>query len=141
MKALSHTLLPRIGNSYKFIFTYFTYIVTYVAIIVFGIGCLFHSSQSYAATHIITQSAEQFSEPFLKIETNDTIKFVNLDTVNHRLVFSYKGQQDKLAMIKPGESQDVVLDKSGIYDISCANHPDMKMTVYIPFVLKISNRQ
>jgi len=156
MKALPHSLLsgkedPRNfrfdgNNTYLnyrayFTYTYFTYIVSYVAVFIFSLSLIFLSTVSLAATHIITQSGEQFSEPFIKIENNDTIKFVNLDTVNHRLVFSYKGQQDKLTMIKPGESQDVVLDKSGIYDISCANHPDMKMTVYIPYVLKISNRK
>jgi len=129
MKAMSQLIIPKVVSCYL------TYVITYV----FCFGFLFGSSPCAAATHIITQSGIEFSEPFLKIESNDTIKFVNLDTVNHRLIFSYKGQQEKLAMIKPGESQNVVLDKSGIYDVSCTNHPTMKMTVYVPYVLKLSN--
>jgi plastocyanin len=96
------------------------------------------SISAQADTHIITQEHMEFSDIFLKMENNDTIKFVNLDTVNHRLVFSYKGQEEKLAWIKPGDSQEVLLDRSGIYDVHCLNHPEMKLTVFIPHVASLT---
>jgi len=130
-------IIQRYGEAMKNSFYYVP--VKLISAFAFAFFILFNSSPCTAATHVVTQTGLEFSEVFLKMENNDTIKFVNLDTVNHRLIFAYKGRQEQLAMIKPGESQDVVLDKSGVYDVSCANHPNMKLTVYIPYVLKISN--
>lgn len=91
-----------------------------------------------ASTFTIKQENHKFSEMYLKIENNDTLKFVNLDTVNHRLVFSHKGEQEHMGAIKPGSSQEVTFTHSGIYDIQCKHHPEMKLTVFIPHVVKLS---
>ena len=91
-----------------------------------------------AETHVITQDQKKFSDIFLKMENNDTIKFVNLDTVKHRLVFTHKGHQRQLHAIDPGKAQELTLPDSGIYDIQCRHHPEMKLTVFIPYVAKVT---
>lgn len=103
------------------------------------LSCLcFSAAPVYADTHVITQANHKFSDIFLKMQSNDTIKFVNLDTVNHRLVFTYKGRKEKLSPLEPGNSQEIVLDSAGIYDVYCLNHPEMKMTVFIPYVANLT---
>lgn len=106
------------------------------------IGIVFSSSlaTNVMAANIFTvkQQDHKFSEMYLKIENNDVLKFVNLDSVNHRLVFSHKGEQEHMGAIEPGNSQEVTFSRSGIYDIQCKHHPEMKLTVFIPHVVKLS---
>ena len=91
-----------------------------------------------ADTHVITQQEKKFSDVFLKIENNDIIKFVNLDTVKHRLVYSHRGHQEQLQAVEPGKEQEITFSDPGIYDIQCKHHPEMKLTVYIPYVVKLT---
>lgn len=86
----------------------------------------------------IQQKDHKFSELFVKVKNNDVIKFVNLDTVNHRLVFSHKGRQEQMNAIEPGKSQEVTLSNSGIYDVQCKHHPEMKLTIFVPYSAKLT---
>lgn len=86
----------------------------------------------------INQKDHKFSELFLKIKNDDVLKFVNLDSVNHRLVFTHKDQQEQMNTIKPGKSQEVTFKSPGIYDIQCKIHPEMKLTIFIPYVAKLT---
>ena len=91
-----------------------------------------------ADTHIITQQHKKFSDMFVKMENDDVLKFVNLDSVKHRLIFTHKGRQEQLHSIEPGKEQEITLHDSGIYDIQCKHHPSMKLTVYVPHVVKMT---
>ena len=86
----------------------------------------------------INQKDHKFSEMFVKVKNNDVIRFVNLDSVNHRLVFMHKGQQEQMNDIKPGKSQEVSFSQPGIYDVVCKIHPEMKLTIFIPYVANLS---
>lgn len=88
----------------------------------------------------VQQKDHKFSELFLKVKNNDTIKFVNLDSVNHRLVFSHKGRQEQMNAIKPGDSQEISFSHSGIYDVQCIHHPEMKLTIFVPYVAKLTKK-
>jgi len=98
------------------------------------------TSSVNAETRVVTQDDKQFSDMFIKLNNNDTIKFVNLDSVKHRLVFSHKGQEEKLSEISPGNSQELMLAEPGVYDIHCMHHPEMKLTVFIPYVVNLTKK-
>lgn len=85
--------------------------------------------------HVIQQKDHQFSELFLKMKNDDVLKFVNMDNVKHRLVFSHKGKQEVMNSIKPGTTQEVTFSQSGLYDVQCQHHPEMKLTIFIPYPL------
>ena len=88
--------------------------------------------------YTIKQKDLKFSELFVKLKSDDVIKFVNLDSVNHRLVFSHKGQQEQMNAITPGSSQEITFSHSGIYDVQCKHHPEMKLTIFVPYVANLT---
>lgn len=92
-----------------------------------------------AKEHVVTEKGMAFSELFLKIEHDDVVKFVNKDTVNHKLVFSHHSLESIETVLAPGESQTIVFSKPGVYDITCNIHPNMKMTVFVPHVDVVLN--
>lgn len=93
-----------------------------------------HAKDSYT----IKQQDHQFSELFIKVKSEDVIKFVNLDSVDHRLIFRHKGQQEQLKAITPGSSQEITFSHAGIYDVQCQHHPEMKLTIFIPYVANLN---
>lgn len=98
------------------------------------------SIPALAREHIVTQEATSFSELFLKIEHDDVVKFVNLDSVNHKLTLSHHKLSSIETVLAPGESQSIVFSKPGVYDVICHIHPSMKMTVYVPHVDVVLNQ-
>lgn len=91
-------------------------------------------------SYTVKQKDRKFSELFLKLKNKDVIKFVNLDSVNHRLIFTHKGQQEQLNAITPGGSQEVTFSHSGIYDVQCKHHPEMKLTIFVPYVANMTKK-
>jgi len=87
---------------------------------------------------IVEQKDHKFSELFLKIKNDDVLRFVNLDTVNHKLEFTHKGQHEVMNEIEPGSSQEITFSQAGIYDVHCKNHPEMSMTIFIPHVVNLT---
>jgi len=95
-----------------------------------------------ALEHIVTQGENQFSELFVKVESNDVIKFVNLDSVNHKLTFTFKEQKEIFSELSPGMAQVVEFSRPGVYDIQCDIHPGMRLTVFVPHLTNVKrNRQ
>ncbi len=90
-----------------------------------------------AQEHVITQENNKFSEVFMKLENNDKIKIVNLDSVNHKIAFLYKDEEQFVADLKPGMSQTIELKSPGIYDIRSPANPEMQLTVYVPHAVKM----
>jgi len=107
-----------------------------------GLIGLLYMNTAGALEHIITQGENQFSELFVKVESNDVIKFVNLDSVDHKLTFTYKAQKETFSELSPGQAQVVEFSRSGVYDIQCDIHPQMRITVFVPHLNDIKrNRQ
>lgn len=90
-------------------------------------------------SHTVQQKDHKFSELFLKVKNNDVIKFVNLDSVNHKLIFSHKGRQEHMNAIEPGKTQEISFSHSGIYDVQCKHHPEMKLTIFVPYAAKLTS--
>ncbi|NOZ53177.1 MAG: hypothetical protein GXP08_08555 [Gammaproteobacteria bacterium] len=98
-----------------------------------GFLVIISTTWAYAREHVVKQEGHQFSDLFLKLENNDVIRFVNLDSVNHKLTFSYKEDKELFTDIGPGASQIIEFGSPGVYDVECHLHPDMKLTVFIPY--------
>jgi len=96
-------------------------------------------TEAYTQEYVVKQESQQFSELFLKIDNNDVIKFVNLDSVIHKLSFSYKERTQSFTDIGPGGSQTVEFNQPGVYDIQCHLHPDMRLTVFVPYSYNSKN--
>lgn len=94
-------------------------------------------STAAASEHIITQEGNQFSQVFLKVENNDIIRFVNHDSVKHQIRFSHKGRDHQLDELNPGKTQEIAVNQSGLFDISCGIHPDMKLTIFVRPSVKV----
>ena len=90
------------------------------------------------AEFLITQQGETFSELFLKIGNNDVVKFINQDSVTHKLSVSYKSKSHTFDDLSPGTSQAIEFNKPGLYDIECSIHENMKLTVFVPHIMKAS---
>lgn len=88
----------------------------------------------------IQQKDHKFSEMFIKVENNDTIKFINLDSVKHRLIFSHKGRQEQMNAMNPGDTQEITFSHAGIYDVQCKHHPEMKLTIFVPYIANLTKK-
>ncbi|WP_455221432.1 cupredoxin domain-containing protein [Kaarinaea lacus] len=105
--------------------------------IIIGVALAWITGISEAREHVVNQIDNKFSEVFLKVGSKDKIKIVNLDSVNHKISFLYKDEEQLVTELKPGGSQVIELNSPGIYDIKSPLHPEMSMTVYVPHVVKI----
>jgi plastocyanin len=109
----------------------------YFCVLMVLIGCICNGQLVFAQEHVVTQENNRFSEVFLKLENNDKLKIVNLDSVNHKITFLYKDREQLVAELEPGDSRIIELSGPGLYDIKSRTHPEMAMTIYIPHPLKI----
>ena len=107
-----------------------------VKVSMFGLLVLFAASPVLASEFVITQQDGKFSELFLKISHNDIVKFINRDEVKHKLLVSYKSKNHAFDELNPGRSQAIEFNKPGLYDIECEIHKKMKLTVFVPHIVK-----
>lgn len=106
-------------------------------VIIVGLVLSWVTGISEAREHVVNQENNKFSEVFLKVGSKDKIKIVNLDSIKHKISFLYKDQEQLVAELKPGGSQVIELKSPGLYDIKSQQYPEMKMTVYVPYAVKI----
>ena len=106
-------------------------------VVIVGMALAWAAGTTQAREHIVNQEDNKFSEIFLKVGSKDRIKIVNLDSVQHKISFRYKDQEQLVAELEPGGSQVIELNSPGLYDIQSQSHPEMRMTVYVPHAVKI----
>lgn len=84
-----------------------------------------------AADHVVSQKGKTFSTKTLAIKVGDKVQFRNDDTVSHNIFSLSDPMTFDLGSYGPGQSKDMVFTKDGKFDVECATHPDMKMTVVV----------
>jgi plastocyanin len=79
----------------------------------------------------VNQANKTFDPGAVTIKTGDTVDFANGDTVAHNVYTRGTPQDFSLGTIKPGDEKKVTFSAPGTYDVKCAIHPGMKMTVTV----------
>ena len=79
----------------------------------------------------VSQANKAFDPGAVTIKAGDTVDFVNDDKIAHN-VFTKGGPADfSLGTIKPGDTKKETFTEPGVYDVRCAIHPGMKMTLTV----------
>jgi plastocyanin len=79
----------------------------------------------------VNQAGKTFAPGAVTVKSGDTVDFVNDDTIAHNVITRGSPEDFNLGIIKPGEDKKTTLTAPGIYDVRCAIHPGMKMTVTV----------
>ena len=79
----------------------------------------------------VNQANKTFEPGAITIKSGDTVDFVNGDTIAHNVISRGSPEDFNLGVIKPGDEKDVTFSVPGAYDVRCAIHPGMKMTVTV----------
>jgi plastocyanin len=78
----------------------------------------------------VGQAGKAFNPVDLQVKVGDSVKFNNDDTVAHAVLV--KGPHEtNLGQMKPGDAKSVSFDEAGSYDVKCAIHPKMKLTITV----------
>src|SRR5436305_30733 len=86
---------------------------------------------AYAADVKVNQVNKSFDPGDLTIKAGDTVDFVNSDTVTHNVFTRGSPQDFSLGSMKPGDDKAVTFSTAGVYEVRCAIHPIMKMTITV----------
>jgi len=84
-----------------------------------------------AAEYTISQKGKQFSVTTLSAQVGDTVVFNNDDIFAHNIYSDTPGIEFDFRKQMPGEKDVLVLDKAVVFDVKCAIHPRMKMTITV----------
>jgi plastocyanin len=84
-----------------------------------------------AAEHTVTQKGKAFSTATLAVKLGDKVTFRNDDAVSHNVFSLTDPMSFDLGTYSTGQAKDVVFNKEGKFDIECAIHPEMKMSVVV----------
>jgi len=86
---------------------------------------------SAEAGHRVGQKNKTFSVALLLIKPGDQVIFENDDQITHNVYSTHKGGSFNLKAQAPGVSTSVTFASQGTYEIRCAFHPKMKLSVIV----------
>jgi plastocyanin len=86
--------------------------------------------QASAEEVAVGQAGKMFNPVTLQIKVGDSVKFNNDDKVAHA-VLVHGPAETNLGQIKPGDAKSVSFSEAGTYDVKCAIHPKMKLTITV----------
>ena len=79
----------------------------------------------------ISQANKAFAPGAVTVKSGDTVDFVNDDKIAHNVMTKSSPEDFSLGTIKPGDTKKTTLTAPGTYDVRCAIHPGMKMTITV----------
>jgi plastocyanin len=81
---------------------------------------------------MVGQKNREFTVKEAHVKPGGTVKFVNDDTVAHNIIVTMPGGKlQNTGVQEPGQSASMQFTEPGKYDVECAIHPQMKMTVNV----------
>jgi len=89
------------------------------------------AGHAFAAEQVVSQKNKSFSVKKLTVQVGDSVRFVNDDPFAHNVFSLSDTKSFDLGSYGQGLAKSVLMDKSGIVDVECAVHPDMKMTIEV----------
>ena len=87
------------------------------------------SSAAFAADHVVDQKDKTFIPHELTLHVGDTITFKNSDPFAHNAYTDDEANEFDIGMQKPGQDVSVEVKAAGTFNIECAIHPNMLLTV------------
>jgi plastocyanin len=84
-----------------------------------------------ANTVDVSQKGKEFNPDEITVDRGTTVRFVNDDTVAHNVYTRGDGLEFNLGTQAPGDVKEVSFDKAGSFQILCAIHPKMSLTVNV----------
>lgn len=97
-------------------------IITFLAIIGLTQG-------AFAADHVIDQKGKTFIPHELSVKVGDTITFKNSDPFAHNAYTDDEANEFDIGMQAPGKDVSVKVKAAGTFNVECAIHPNMLLTV------------
>jgi plastocyanin len=79
----------------------------------------------------VNQVNKTFDPGAVTVKVGDTVDFTNGDKIAHNVYTRGTPQDFSLGTMKPGDEKKVTFTTPGSYDVKCAIHPGMKMTVTV----------
>jgi len=79
----------------------------------------------------VGQKNKTFSIALLLIKPGDQVTFDNDDQITHNVYSTHKGSTFNSKAQAPGDSKSVTFASEGTFEIRCAFHPKMKMSVIV----------
>jgi len=89
------------------------------------------AAPSLAEEHVVEEKDKQFSQPSIRIQRNDAIRFVNADSIAHSVFARSPVADFNVQLQVPGSSDVVRFTKPGVVEVRCAIHPGMKIKVEV----------
>jgi plastocyanin len=84
-----------------------------------------------AATVAVDQHNLSFDKSDLSIIKGDIVTFNNSDNTSHNILISGDGVSLNGGLQQPGQSFSAPFIKTGTFEVTCAIHPKMKLTVHV----------
>lgn len=82
------------------------------------------------AAHRVSQKDKAFSQATITVQTGETLVIENQDKVVHHL-FSMTPSYSLDQAQPPGTESTLTFEESGVVEIRCAIHPEMKLHVQV----------
>ncbi|WP_119302154.1 cupredoxin domain-containing protein [Dongia deserti] len=86
--------------------------------------------QASAEEVAVGQAGKMFNPDTLQIKAGDSVKFTNDDKVAHAVLVEGPVVTN-VGQIKIGEAKSVSFSQAGTYEVKCAIHPKMKLTITV----------
>jgi plastocyanin len=103
-------------------------------IAVLGLVIISWATQAAASSVVINQNNKKFEPKTVNIKVGDTLVFKNTEKRKRRHNVYTKAAAFKYVKIKTqnrGESNEIKITNAGTFEVLCAFHPKMKMTVNV----------
>ncbi|MGZ5934837.1 MAG: cupredoxin domain-containing protein [Rhizomicrobium sp.] len=85
-----------------------------------------------AATVSVDQHNLSFDKADLTVNKGDIVAFNNGDNTSHNILISGDGLSLNGGLQQPGQTFSAPFIKSGTFQVTCAIHPKMKLTIHVP---------
>jgi plastocyanin len=101
--------------------------------LVVGFGLIAALGTAIAAgiEHKVGQKNKEFSAAEVTIKPGESVVFTNDDDVAHNVFCNNPDCKFNTKIQTPGTKSPVKFEKEGTYEVRCAIHPKMKLTVHV----------
>ena len=86
---------------------------------------------AWGAVQTVDQKDLRFSVKMVKIAKGDSVEFTNSDDTSHNITISGRDFSVNSGLQARGQPFRAPLVKPGVYKVSCAIHPNMRMTIVV----------